>query len=79
MLESIIGSFIFDFIGASAKWLFHFVKNKIKGEKVVSFKAFQKKKKGASFKESVEDDFSNVALGMIIVVIIIAVGIMLIK
>ena len=79
MLEAIFGSLIFEFIGVSAKWIFHCVKYKIKGKAIIKFKNFRKEKKDISFQESIEDSFSNVALGIIIIVILLILGTTFIK
>ncbi len=70
MFEAILGSIFFEFIGVFAKWLFHFIKNTIGGKRITKFKDFRKEKKNISFQESIEDGFSNVALGIIIFLIL---------
>jgi hypothetical protein len=62
------GSIIFEAIGAFFRWIFLRVVGVIKGGKPVSFKQVWDGKKDTSFQENVEHGFSNIALGVIIVI-----------
>lgn len=65
-----IGSIIFEFIGASFKWVYLAIKHKIVGKKIVGFKQVFDGKKNADFQETIEYGMSNIILGMVIVFII---------
>ena len=68
MEGAFLGSIIFEFIGAFFRWLLLFTLNKIKGRKSVSFKQVWEGRKNTSLQENVEHGFSNIVLGVIIVI-----------
>lgn len=74
MLESIVGSIVFEFVGAFSRWLFLSVKNRIRGNGVVSFKKVWGGRKNAKFQESIEHGMSNIGLGMLIIFILLLIG-----
>ncbi len=73
MLESIIGSVVLEFIGAFFRWLFLSIKNRLKGNEVLSFKKVWEGRKDASFKSSIEQGMSNIGLGILILLIFLVV------
>lgn len=67
------GSIIFEAIGAFFRWIYLSVVSKIKGNKPISFKQVWEGKKNTSLQENVEYGFSNIVLGVIIVIAIIVI------
>lgn len=67
------GSIIFEAIGAFFRWMFSSVVRVIKGSTPVSFKQVWGGKRNTSIKENVEHGFSNIALGVIIVIVTILI------
>ena len=70
MIESILGSVIFEAIGAFARWTFVSIRNRIKGKPTLPFgQVWKGRKRG--LQESVEYGVPNILLGAGIVVLII--------
>jgi hypothetical protein len=67
MIDSIIGSVFFEFIGALTKWTFYAVFNKLRGEKMISFREAWSGRKGGQKSEIILHGFSNIILGLIVV------------
>ena len=65
MLDNIIGSIFFEFIGVFIKWTFYLIVNKIKGKKVISFKNVWNGRRSKDKSEIFMNGFSNIAIGMI--------------
>ena len=67
------GSIIFEVIGAFFRWLYLRIVSKIKCTKAVSIKQVWEGKKSSSLQDNVEYGFSNIILGVIIVLTICVV------
>ncbi len=68
MIDSIIGSVFFEFIGALTKWVGYAVLHKVRGKEVISFKEMWDGKRGSQKSEFIMHGFSNIVLGLIVVV-----------
>jgi hypothetical protein len=66
------GSIIFEAFGAFFRWLYVSILNKLRGRKSSSFKEVWEGKKTA-FQGSIEYGFSNIILGVIIVMAVILI------
>ena len=73
IIDFILGSVIFEFIGASAKWVYSNVKDRLRGERPKTFSEIWNGRKKASFQESIEHGWSNIFLGVAIIIILIIV------
>ena len=78
MIESILGSVIFEAIGAFVRWIFVSMRNRIKGRATLSFgQVWRGRKRG--LQESVEYGVSNILLGagtvLLIIVLLMWIGI----
>lgn len=62
------GSIIFEAIGAFFRWMYLRVLGKIRGSRPVTLKQVWEGKRNPSFQENVEHGFSNIVLGVIIVI-----------
>jgi hypothetical protein len=62
------GSIIFEAIGAFFRWIFLRVIARIKGGKSVTFKQVWEGRNSTSLQENVEYGFSNIVLGVTIVI-----------
>lgn len=67
MLDSIIGSVFFEFIGAFSKWLFYAVIYSLKGEKTKSFKDIWNGRKDSKKSNLLMYGISNIVLGIIVI------------
>ena len=67
MEGAFFGSIIFEAIGAFFRWIFTHVIAIVKGRKPVSFMRVWRGKKNASLQEDVEYGFSNIVIGVVIV------------
>lgn len=79
MEGAFLGSIIFEFIGAFVKWLFYAIRNRLIGKEVVGFMRIWMGRKGAKNEELILQGFSNTGLGMLVVVILLAIGTTFIK
>jgi len=70
---SFFGSIIFEGIGAFFRWICLFILSKIRGQKPVSLKQVWEGNKDSSFQSSVEYGFSNIILGVIIVLVVVII------
>lgn len=68
-----LGSIIFEFIGASVRWLYLLAKHKMQGKGLISFGRVFDGKKDASFKENIEHGFSNTLLGWLTIFIVCSI------
>lgn len=68
MIESIIGSLFFEFVGALTKWVVYAVLHKARGRDIISFKQMWDGRKGSQKSEIIMHGFSNILLGLIVVV-----------
>ena len=71
-MDTIIGSVVFEFIGACLKWFFNFIYSLIKGKEPTSFKKIWGGKEDAEYYEVVLGGVSNIFLGLIVTVIILS-------
>lgn len=71
MFDSIIGSIIFEFIGAFAKWLSYALINKIKGKKIIAFREIWSGRKDTQHSDLLMQGVSNIFLGIIVVMSIV--------
>ena len=69
MTDSIIASFIFEFVGASTKWLVASVISLFKNEERKPFSEFYKAKKTDSNSDIFMSGVSNVFLGILITIV----------
>jgi len=67
-MDSIIGSVVFEFIGASIKWLYYSIKNWLTGETPISFGTIYSGDEKQEFHEQFFLGVSNVFLGLIFTV-----------
>ncbi len=67
-----IGSIIFEFIGVFFRWLYFYITRKLSNKEAISFKRIWQERKNKDFKEEFEYGVSNIFLGMLITVLIIA-------
>ena len=67
-----IGSIFFEFIGAATRWIFLAIKCKFQGKKTVRFSKLYFGNKRTDSKGKIEYAFSNIMLGMIVVVLIMS-------
>jgi hypothetical protein len=68
MIDSIIGSVFFEFVGAFTKWVVYAVIHKVRGRDIISFKEMWGGRKGSQKSEIIMHGFSNILLGLIVVV-----------
>lgn len=68
MIDSIIGSVFFEFIGALIKWVVYAVLHKLRGKEIISLKEMWDGRKGSQKSEIIMHGFSNILLGLIVVV-----------
>lgn len=68
MIDSIVGSIFFEFVGALTKWVLYASIHKIIGKKVIGFKEMWDGRKGSHKSEIIMHGFSNIILGLIVVV-----------
>lgn len=68
MVDSIIGSVFFEFIGALTKWVAYAVLHKVRGKHIISFKEMWDGRKGSQKSEIIMHGVSNILLGLIVVV-----------
>lgn len=68
MIESIIGSLFFEFVGALTKWVVYAVHHKVRGREVISFREMWDGRKGSQKSGIIMHGFSNIILGLIVVV-----------
>ena len=73
MEGTFIGSIVFEFIGVLFKWIFYYLRGKIKGNKVYKFKEVWNGRKNKNFKEELEYGVSNIVLGMVIIIVVIII------
>ncbi len=73
MEGAFIGSIIFEFVGAFAKWTYYVVRNGLRGKESPGFMRLWIGRKGQNLERSISEGFSNVVLGMLIVVIIVSI------
>jgi hypothetical protein len=65
-----IGSIFCEFVGASTRWIYLRIKDKFEGKKTVGFSQIYFGRKRIDDKERMEYAFSNIILGIIIVVLV---------
>ena len=70
-MDSIIGSIIFEFIGASIKWLFYAIIHLFKGEKVISFGTIYSGDPDDEFHDKIFGGIYNILVGLLVTVGII--------
>lgn len=58
MIDSILGSVFFEFVGASTKWSVYAVLHKLRGKEVISFKEMWEGRNGSQKSEIVMHGFS---------------------
>lgn len=68
MIDSIIGSVFFEFVGALTKWVIYAILYKIKGKGLISFKEMWNGRKGNHKSEIIMHGFSNIFLGLIVII-----------
>ena len=68
MIDSIIGSVFFEFVGALTKWAVYAVLHKVRGREIISFKEMWDGRKGSQKSEIIMHGFSNILLGLTVVV-----------
>lgn len=68
-----IGSIIFEFIGVFFRWIYYYFIRKFRHKEPISFKRIWSGRNNMDFKEEFEYGVSNIFLGMIITILIIAV------
>lgn len=68
MTDSFIASFIFEFVGATTKWLFNSVLDLFKGKEKKSFSSFYKAKKIDNDSEIFLSGISNIFLGILVII-----------
>lgn len=73
MLDNIIGSIFFEFIGALTKWLFYAAVYALKGKKIKSFKVIWDGRKGSTDSDLIMHGASNILLGLIITVALVLI------
>ena len=78
MEGAFLGSIVFEFIGAFAKWVYYFFRTKINGGKAKGFMELWMGRKGAKNEELIMGGFSNIGLGMLIVLILLVIATFLI-
>lgn len=71
-MDTIIGSVVFEFIGASLKWFFNFIYSFIKGKEPTSFKEIWGGKEDAEYHEVILGGVSNIFLGLFVTVMILS-------
>lgn len=79
MLDNIIGSIFFEFVGAFIKWLFYAIIYKIKGKKIIGFKEMWEGRKGSKKFDLLMNGTSNIILGLIVTITLILLLIQLEK
>ncbi|MFD2037290.1 hypothetical protein ACFSKL_21005 [Belliella marina] len=57
MIDSILGSVFFEFVGASTKWLIYAIFHKVSGKQVISFKEMWNGRKGVEKSEIIMHGF----------------------
>lgn len=68
MIDSIIGSVFFEFVGALTKWVVYAVLHKIRRKRIISFREMWDGRKGSQNPEIILHGFSNTLLGLLVVV-----------
>jgi hypothetical protein len=68
MIDSIIGSVFFEFVGAFTKWVVYAVLHKVRRREIISFKEMWDGRKGSQKSDIIMHGFSNILLGLIVVV-----------
>ncbi|WP_339751439.1 hypothetical protein [Algoriphagus aquimarinus] len=68
MFDHILGSVFFEFIGAFSKWIVYAAIYKMRGKKVISFNEMWGGKKNSKRSDILMHGFSNIILGLLIVV-----------
>lgn len=68
MLDSIIGSIVFEFVGAFVKWVFYAFVYKMRGKEIISFKEMWSGRKGSKSSDLIMHGFSNVVLGLLVTI-----------
>lgn len=70
MLDSIIGSLFFEWVGAFTRWSILWVVNMVKGKKQLTFKEVWDGRKNSTQSETFMYGISNIMLGTVVVVAI---------
>lgn len=65
MIDSVIGSVFFEFIGAFLKWAIYAVVYKIRGKEIISFKEMWSGRKGSQKSDIIIHGVSNIILGLL--------------
>lgn len=74
MEGAFFGSIIFEFIGAFTKWVFYSIQVQIKGGKSKRFIEIWMGRKNEKQEELILQGFSNIGLGMLVVLILLVIG-----
>lgn len=67
MIDNIIGSIFFEFIGAFIKWSIYALINKIRGKNITNFKEMWHGRKGSQKADFIMDGASNIIVGISVV------------
>ncbi|OOG76833.1 hypothetical protein B0E43_07555 [Algoriphagus sp. A40] len=68
MIDSILGSVFFEFVGTLTRWVVYAALHKIKGKDIIGFREIWNGRKRGTKSEIIAHGFSNIVLGLIVVV-----------